>query len=152
MNKAAQRSGELFGSGSYCCAESVLLAIAEEAGIQSDPIPRIATGFCSGTARTCGTCGAVSGAILAINLVTGRDAPGESVESNYALVSKLLDTFEERFGSTNCRELTGCDLGTEEGQAAFTENNLLEQCRQFVQEAAGIASSLIEDHEARPPG
>jgi C_GCAxxG_C_C family probable redox protein len=148
VNKAAQRSGELFSSG-YYCAESVLLAIAEEVEIQSHLIPRIATGFCSGMARTCGVCGAVSGAILGISLVTGRDAPDESVEETYALVRELIKTFEDRFGSTNCQALTGCDLGTEEGQTTFTENNLIEKCREYVEEATRIASSLIENREAQ---
>jgi hypothetical protein len=53
-----QRSPELFRSG-FFCAESVLLAIAESQGIQSDLIPRIATGFYSGISRTDGMCGAV---------------------------------------------------------------------------------------------
>ena len=48
-NETSQRSRELFDSGFYC-AESVLLAIAESQGIESDLIPRIATGFCSGIA------------------------------------------------------------------------------------------------------
>jgi hypothetical protein len=54
--QASQRSLELFTSG-YFYAESVLLAIAESRGIQSDLIPRRATGFCSGIARTGGMCG-----------------------------------------------------------------------------------------------
>ena len=52
-DRVSQRSRELFDSG-YYCAESVLLAIAENQGIQSDLIPKIATGFCSGISRTCG--------------------------------------------------------------------------------------------------
>ena len=40
--QAPQRSRELFQSGLYC-AESVLQAIAESQGIQSDLIPRIAS-------------------------------------------------------------------------------------------------------------
>ena len=60
--QASQRSVELFRSG-FFCAESVLQAIAESLDIRSDLIPRIATGFCSGVARTGGMCGAVSGAV-----------------------------------------------------------------------------------------
>jgi len=58
--RVSQKSRELFDSGFYC-AESVLLAIAGHKGIQSDLIPGIATGFCSGMSRTCGMCGAVTG-------------------------------------------------------------------------------------------
>ena len=74
--QAPQRSLELFRSG-YFCAESVLQAIAENQDIQSDLIPKIATGFCSGISRTGGMCGAVSGGIMGIGLVAGRNSPAE---------------------------------------------------------------------------
>jgi C_GCAxxG_C_C family probable redox protein len=111
IKEISRRSGELFESGLYC-AESVLLAIAEGKGIKSDVIPGIATGFCSGMSRTCGLCGAVSGAIMGINLLHGRSAPDRSVDENYALVRKLIRMFEDTFGSSNCMQLTGCDLST----------------------------------------
>jgi hypothetical protein len=80
-----QRSLELFSSGIFS-AESVLLATAESQGIQSEFIPRIATGFCSGISRVGGMCGTVSGAIMGINLVAGRDSPAESIEVGYAFI------------------------------------------------------------------
>jgi C_GCAxxG_C_C family probable redox protein len=113
--QASQRSLELFRSG-FFCAESVLLAIAESQGIQSDLIPKIATGFCSGISRTGGMCGAVSGAIMGINLVAGRSSPSESIEPSYDLTRKLISHFERQYGSVNCRQLIGCDLATEAGQ------------------------------------
>src|SRR5512136_1219522 len=104
--QASQRSLELFKSG-YFCAESVLLAIAESQDIHSDLIPRIATGFCSGISRIGGMCGAVSGAIMGINLVAGRDLPTESYELSYSLAQKLIGEFENQFGTVNCRQLIG---------------------------------------------
>ncbi len=103
----AKKSRELFRSDFYC-AESVLVAIAESRGIHSDLIPLVATGFCSGMARTGGQCESVSGAIMAISLFTGREFPTESVEGNYALVRELIKRFEDQFGTTNCRRLPGC--------------------------------------------
>src|SRR5512137_1149466 len=98
--QAPQRSLELFRSGFYC-AESVLQAVAESQGIRSELIPRIATGFCSGISRTGGMCGAVSGAIMGINLAAGRNSPGESIETSYALTRELVRRFEKQFGSVN---------------------------------------------------
>lgn len=141
-DRAIERSGELFDSGFYC-AESVLQAIAESKGIQSELIPKIATGFCSGMSRTSRTCGAVSGAILALGLFFGRSSPEVPVDSCYDQVQKLIRIFEGKFGSTNCGELTGCDLGTEEGQEAFRANNVIERCREFTVEATSMALSLI---------
>ncbi len=145
MNEQApQRSRELFQSGFYC-AESVLLAIAECEGIHSEIIPRIATGFCSGIARTGGMCGALSGAIMGIGLLTGRNSPTESFEVNYALVQKLIDGFEKQYGAVNCHQLLGCDLATEAGQHYFMENNLMESCLQYAEGATRLAISLIAE-------
>jgi len=142
--QASQRSLELFKSG-YFCAESVLLAIAENQGIQSELIPKIATGFCSGISRTGGMCGAVSGAIMGINLVAGRSSPSESIELCYTLTQKLISRFERQYGYVNCRQLIGCDLATEAGQRYFLENNLMERCLQYAEDATRMAISLIAE-------
>ena len=142
--QASQRSLELFRSG-FFCAESVLQAIAESQGIQSDMIPRIATGFCSGISRTGGMCGAVSGGIMGIGLVAGRNSPADPLEPAYTLAQKLISAFEEQYGSVNCRQLIGCDLATESGQVYFMENNLMERCLQYAEGATRLAISLIND-------
>ena len=125
--------------------------MAESQNIQSELIPKIATGFCSGTSRTCGICGAVSGAIMSISLFHGRSVPDESVETCYINVRKLIDMFESKFGSTNCKQLIGCDLGTEEGQNTFKSNNLIEHCRKFTEEATRMAMSIIEEESYKFP-
>ncbi len=123
----------------------MLLAVAESEGIQSDLIPKIATGFCGGVSRTCGMCGAVSGGIMVIGLFAGRSAPTETVAESYTMVKKLVKEFGSRFGSTNCQELTGCNLGTEDGQKYFKENNIRQKCRVFTEEATRISLFLIGD-------
>lgn len=122
----------------------MLLAVAESQGIESDLLPRIATGFCSGLARTGGLCGALSGGIMALNLLTGRSEPGASVDENYALVGELIDQYEEKFGSINCKELTGVDLGTGEGQAKFREKNQITNCLNYAEEVTQMVLSLAE--------
>jgi C_GCAxxG_C_C family probable redox protein len=143
QDSVSKRARELFVSG-FHCSESVLLAFAEFKGIHSDLIPKIATGFGGGVSRTCGMCGALSGAIMGINLVAGRMTPTESSEHNYSLVQTLLKRFAEKNGSLNCRDLLGCDLGTEEGQRSFKDNHLRDKCTQLVGDAASLAVSLIE--------
>lgn len=144
MTGAAQHSLALFNSGFYC-AESVLLAMAERQGIRSDLLPRIASGFCSGMSRTCGQCGAVSGAIMGIGLATGRHAPTDKVDEAYILTQELLARFMEQFGSTNCKELLGgVDLGTPEGQQAFREHRLIDRCKEYAARAAEIGAALVE--------
>lgn len=139
----SRRSAVLFDSG-FFCAESVLLAIAEAQDIECNLIPKIATGFGSGVARSCGMCGAVSGAILAIGLVMGRATAVESVNGTYKAVRIVLDRFESEFGSSNCQSLLGCNLGTEEGQRFFHEEALHATCRTYVARATQLALESIE--------
>jgi hypothetical protein len=43
--------------------------MAESNGDTSDVIPKIATGFCAGMSRTNRTCGAVTGAVMAMTII-----------------------------------------------------------------------------------
>jgi hypothetical protein len=56
----------------------------------------------------------------------------------------MIEIFENKFGSTNCRQLTGCDLGTEEGRKRYFATNMLERCRGYTEEATRMAMSIIE--------
>ena len=141
-DQVAQRSEQLFEQGLFC-AESVLQSVAESRGIQSDLIPKIATGLCSGLSRTGGICGAVSGGVLAINLACGRNDPNQPVENNYQRVRAFLSAFEAKFGSTNCEKLIGCRLDTPEGRQYFQTHQLGGKCRQFTREAARLASETL---------
>jgi C_GCAxxG_C_C family probable redox protein len=141
VRHAAENS---FTSGLYC-AESVLLALAEAQGIKSNLLPRIATGFCSGMARSSGTCGAVTGAIMGIGLALGRSRAEETVNRAYAATQRFIQQFETEFGARDCHQLLGCDLGTEEGQKTFRESGLRDRCTSFSGRAAELAQRIIEE-------
>jgi C_GCAxxG_C_C family probable redox protein len=89
VRKSAEES---FASSLYC-AESVVLALAEAQGIESDLLPRIATGFCGGMARTCGTCGALTGAMMGVSLALGRSDAKASVQPSYQATQQLVREF-----------------------------------------------------------
>lgn len=83
---------------------------------------------------------------MSLNILTGRDTAEESVDENYATVRKLMDMFENKFGSINCKQLTGCDLSTEEGLEAFRKGNLVEQCKDYTEETTRMALLLMEEY------
>lgn len=141
VRKSAEDS---FAAGLYC-AESVLLALAKAQSVESEVVPGIASGFCGGMARTCGTCGAVTGAIMGLGLTLGRSEPGESVQPAYAATQRLVAEFEKEFGSRDCHVLLGCDLGTPEGQATFREKKLGERCAHYTGRAAEIAATILAE-------
>ena len=140
----AKRGGELFNSG-YYCAESVLLAVAEALDISSENIPKIATGFCSGLARTCDICGAVSGAVMGIGLAHGRSSAEETEDNCYAVVQEFFRRFKSKFGSINCLDLTGCDLSTDAGRNKFEDQDTRIKCTDYVAEAVNITLNLLEE-------
>ncbi len=147
MEKVAARSEEFFKSG-YFCAESVLLAISEWKGVESELIPGIATGFCGGMSRTSGLCGALTGGIMALNMLYGRDAPDKTTDRNYALVARFVDEFEKHFGSANCSDLLGCDLSAREGLEIFQARGLKTKiCLKVTGEAAAMVAKIIQDSE-----
>jgi C_GCAxxG_C_C family probable redox protein len=143
LERVAARSEALFRQGFYC-AESVVMAIAEEHGIRSELIPRMATGFCGGVARTGGICGAVSGGVMAIGMVRGRDDEKKAVEDVYGVVRDFIARFELGFGSSNCCELIGCRLDTPDGQAYFRDNGLWDKCRVFTREATRLTMASLQ--------
>lgn len=133
---------ESFASG-YYCAESVVLTIAKAHGIESKLLPGIATAFCGGMSRTGGPCGALTGAVMGVGLVLGRNQPGDSVNASYMPTQQLVREFEQAFGARNCSELLGCDLGTPEGRETFRAGHLRERCRGYTGKATEIAMSVI---------
>lgn len=145
--QTAERAVALFGGG-YCCSEAVLLAFSELAGVRSDLIPAMATGFCGGLARTGNVCGAVCGAIMVIGLVTGRRTPTDSRQKNHALVRMLITQFEAKYGSIICRELTQIRRELAAAGNPATDTHPRMKCSDLVAEAARLATALLRDAPA----
>ena len=141
--QAGAEAGRRIDAG-CACAESVVATLAERQGIHSDLIPAMATGFCGGVSRRGGMCGAVSGAVMAIGMVNGRRSAADSREPNYAATQALVDGFVKAFGSTNCLDLLGLGLDTEEGQAEFRARGLMKRCRGFTCRAAEMAAEIVD--------
>ena len=91
--------------------------------IQSEVIPRIASGFGGGIGNTGAVCGAVAGAVMAIGLIKER---GDTMEDWFrlsAVVQAFRSRFEEEMGTISCSELTQADLSTEEGREAYMSSD-----------------------------
>ena len=147
MNTLAVRSSELFDSG-YFCAESILMAVAEYLGVESELIPGLATGFCGGMARNNGLCGLLTGGIMALGLVHGRRNARESQAAVYEKVSRYIQEFEKQLGARDCTGLLGCDISTVEGAEMFSSQELESRvCARITGIAAGILMPLIESED-----
>lgn len=106
----SEHAVEQFKAGSNC-SQAVLGEYAEEHGVDSASALKIACGFGGGMGRLGGTCGAVTGAIMAIGLVACDPDPRSLVAKarTYTLVRSFIEEFETRHQAISCRELLGCD-------------------------------------------
>ena len=107
-------------------------------------IPRVATGFGGGLSRNGDVCGALTGGIMRIGLAVGRNSAEESRDRCYGAVDRFYSAFVKEFGTCKCRELTGLDLKTEEGRAAYQARVHLERCTKIVSWAARVAPQIAE--------
>lgn len=144
MSKARDRALELF-KADWLCAESVLLALAEAHGVASPLIPRIATPLCAGFGRAGGPCGALTGALLALGVLRGRDEPDrEAWLAAQSLALEFTTRFAQRFGHTTCPGLLGVDLNTADGQKAFAGQEMKQKkCREYVLGAVELVEAVL---------
>ena len=126
----------------YNCAQSVVCAMAPAIDLDADGAFVLAEGFGAGMGGMTETCGAVSGAVMALSQVesTGRDQIGSKAKT-YRLSRELSARFASANGSTVCRELKG--IGTEAGA--------LRSCPGCIDDAIDLAVDILVEqgaHEA----
>ena len=130
----------------YLCSESVIKGVAKHMGIAWDRLPAIATGLGGGFGGMGNTCGALTGAVLALGLSHGRNMPDQDPFVCGALVQKLVEGFKDRFRSIDCADILGVDIRTEEGRTHSMKQGLLnlpcKDCCVFV--ARYLAENISE--------
>jgi C_GCAxxG_C_C family probable redox protein len=99
----------------YNSCESILLALKDRIGIDSDIIPKIGTAMGGGVSLNGLLCGAVSSIVLAIGMKYGRTSSEEDPKPVWDMVDRYVAQFRNAFGSVTCRQLTGLNLKSEEG-------------------------------------
>jgi C_GCAxxG_C_C family probable redox protein len=141
------RAISLFASG-FSCSQSVLAAFGPSLGLDEDTCLRIASPFGAGMGRMQETCGAVTGAFMAIGLKYGKGLSGSSEDKDrsYALARELSRLFCEKHGTMRCRDLLGCDMNTNEGRKHIQEKDLFKTlCPLYVKEAVQILEKLLKE-------
>ena len=137
----------IFESG-FNCAQAVLAACGQSRGLPRDTALRVAASFGGGMGRTGETCGAVTGALMAIGLAHAKTAPNEDAarEKGYQLTQEFLARFQAKHHTTRCRDLIGFDLTTPEGRKQALDSGVHKTvCSQLVRDAAEIVEQLLAD-------
>ena len=85
------------------CAQAVLCAYVDLAGIDEETAIRLAAPFGAGMGNMEGTCGAITGAGLVLGLVSQGPATKQ--------MRQIMNKFQERNGATQCKLLKGVGTG-----------------------------------------
>jgi len=91
------------------CPQCVLLAVSEVLGVKMDDAVKAGHALAGGAGLSgFGTCGALSGGMMALSFMHGRGAKdmdkGRFLNS-YKLAKVLYDRFVQEFGGCSCREV-----------------------------------------------
>ena len=146
VERAVKRARELFAQDAYNCSMAVMSALLEFADCDPLDLLPLAAPFGGGIARAGLTCGALTGAVLALGMTTGprKYTSRDDRTMAYRLVAPLVEGFRRRMGSALCAEITGVDISTEAGRERFRKLNILEErCVPAVQLAARLGAEII---------
>ena len=141
-------AAELFLSGCNC-SQAVLTAFSDVTGLDPDFAKKISCGFGGGVGRLREVCGAVSGMIMAANLLYGYTDPGEgdiNKKEYYTLVQELCNQFKAESGSIICRELLDNPPSDPAPCPRTAEYYAQRPCARFVMLAAKVLDDYIAAH------
>lgn len=119
----------------YNCAQAVVCAFSEELGVPEEILFKAAEGFGLGMGCMKGTCGAISGAVMAAgfkNSTANFDGPKSKMDT-YKLSKEILEAFEKKNGSSICKDLKGVDTGV-----------VLRSCPGCIEDATDLVSKVLE--------
>jgi C_GCAxxG_C_C family probable redox protein len=134
-------------ANSYNCSQSVFSVFASDFGISRDLSLRLAGPMGAGIARRQETCGAVTGALLALGLKYGKGENGtdEDKKRAFAVSQDFIKDFEAEFGSIVCLHLLDNNrMDTEEGAAAIEKEDMFRtRCANYVKYAVEKTEELL---------
>ena len=146
MSDKAKDAVEMYRNTEFNCAQSVLAEFAPQFGMDRDTAMKVACGLGSGMGRSGNICGAISGGMLVLGLkygMTDPDSP-EDKKLTYQKVCELLEKVIAKQKFTNCTDLMGVDIGTEEGLQEAKDKDLSNKvCSKIVGDVARILEELL---------
>ena len=133
----------------FNCSQSVLTVFAQELGLTEDESLRVATAFGGGIGRQQLTCGAVTGAAMALGLKYGKglNDSDDKKQQTYDKTIELFKEFTRLNGSTDCRKLlNNLDMRDETEYNTIKEQNLFHtNCRKYVADAVQLAERILAE-------
>jgi len=146
MSQKSDIALELFIGGQFC-SQAVLSAFCDDLDLTPAMALKIASGFGGGMGRLGETCGAVTGAFIALGLHDWQSESASVAEKNKVSdqVREFAARFKEKHGSIVCRDLPGYDISQPQGaQEAADKGVFVSVCRPAVEDAVKILEQMLE--------
>ena len=140
MTRHEALAAELHSRG-YSCAQATLAAFSDMIDIDRETLLRLTAGFGGGIADLHEVCGAVTGILMAADLIFAEGAPDKKLRAahDYPRLRALTDAFSRENHSLLCRELLGVDGAEMKRPADKT-------CHDLVTDAARLLDEYIDAH------
>jgi C_GCAxxG_C_C family probable redox protein len=144
---------QLIMSTSHNCAQSTFYVLSEQFGLGGDDVLKALTPL-PGMAERGETCGAITGALMAMGLIYGRDdlENWKKYRSSLVPTNKFCQKFQEELGSSLCCQIQERAFGKSynlmdpEQLREFQRAGATNKCTRVVQKACRLAADIILDH------
>ena len=150
FKKLAEELASTYGPQYHGCAQIVVATFLEILGMEDELVLMAASCFAGGGKR-CLTSGAISGGFIVLGLKYGRRRLEDGVEAEETALEPacdLVDRFMEVYGTTDCCELTGYNLGDPTQFQAFLDSpEAVEKCTERVKRVAGWVAEIISKRD-----
>lgn len=139
---------------SHNCAQSTFYALSEQFGLGGDDVLKALTPL-PGMAERGETCGAITGALMAMGMIYGRERldDWEKYRSSLVPANKFCKKFEEEMGTTLCCQIQerafgkSYNLMNPDDLRSFQKAGATSKCSKVVQKACRYAAEIILEEQ-----
>ena len=129
----------------YGCAETTFIVLKEAFGLDNPADSSAAMALNGGVAYSGGTCGAISGAAMAVGMLAERRIDDHRAAKQIArgITARLMDEFQATYGAVDCRGLIAYDLRAPGQHEAFIASGVWrERCMGLIEFAVARLAPL----------
>ena len=137
VDERVELAQDLYLEG-HNCTQSVVFAICDLDESERELLLHAAEGFINGMGGCTETCGAISGGIMALGLITKADLYDiDRRKETHRLARQLVKRFRQKNGATLCRELK-----------SGKDGEPIRLCSGCIEDAVRITCDLLESRRS----
>lgn len=135
----------------FGCSQTTLAGLMEAFGIGSPGLLRASTCLAGGIARRGHVCGALTGGMILIGYLTGRDdlEMFSQYQRGMGFANRLYSKFEEEFGTVSCSEIQKLKFGRafdlQDPKEREALHKRMAECRDGCQSVTSLSARMTAE-------